>query len=151
VIYTKDRIQRIGQAFFSAILLYLLLATAPVLAQEQDLQETLQRLESLLEQQQQELQVQRRELAEQRALIKQLQESQKTEVSQPGRLVKEESPVSSLAEQTSQDGSPSSPVEIQDSTAQQLADTDTATTESERQNDGVGGHNQWPQTLSKMG
>ena len=124
MIYTKDRIQRIAQAFFSAILLYLLLATAPVLAREQDLQETLQRLESLLEQQQQELQ-------EQRALIKQLQESQKKEASQPGRLVKEESPVSGPAEQTSQGGSPSSPVEIQDSTAQQLADTDTATTQSE--------------------
>ncbi len=62
MIYTKDRIQRIEQALFSAILLYL-----------------------LLEQQQQELQVQRRELAEQRALIRQLQESQKTETSQPDK------------------------------------------------------------------
>ncbi len=73
----------IKRTIFLAMLVGLPLAAAPVLAQEQDLQDTLRRLESLLEQQQQELQAQRKELAEQRALIQQLQESQKTEVRQP--------------------------------------------------------------------
>jgi len=55
----------IKKTFLPAILVCLALATAPVLAQEQDLQDTLRRLESLLEQQQLELQAQRKELAEQ--------------------------------------------------------------------------------------
>jgi hypothetical protein len=48
----------------------------PVLADEQDLESTLQRMEQLLLQQQQELEVQRKELAEQRVLIQQLQDGQ---------------------------------------------------------------------------
>ena len=46
----------------------------PVLADEQDLERTLQRMEQLLLQQQQELETQRKELAEQRILIQQLQD-----------------------------------------------------------------------------
>lgn len=47
-------------------------------ADDQSLQETLLRMEQLLEQQQAELEAQRKELAEQRVLIKQLQHSQKS-------------------------------------------------------------------------
>jgi hypothetical protein len=135
VSYTKDRIQRVEQVFFSAILLYLLLATAPVLAQEQDLQETLQRLESLLLQQQQELQAQGRELAEQRALIRQLQELQKTETSQPDKDPGRESPVTSLAGQTDHDNSSAIPGDEHEDTKQQLAITDIVTTQSATDSD----------------
>ena len=50
----------------------------PLRADDQGLQETLLRMEQLLEQQQAELESQRKELAEQRVLIQQLQRSQKT-------------------------------------------------------------------------
>jgi hypothetical protein len=49
------------------------LPVTTVLADDQDLQETLQRMEAMLQQQQAELAAQRRELAEQRELIRQLQ------------------------------------------------------------------------------
>jgi len=68
--------------FIPAMLLCLATVAPPALAQDRDLQETLQRMESLLEQQQKELEAQRKELAEQRTLIKQLQEAQQ---STPGK------------------------------------------------------------------
>ena len=120
----------IKNTFLPAILVCLVLAAAPILAQEQDLQDTLRRLESLLEQQQQELQAQRKELAEQRVLIRQLQESQKKEASQPDLFPNEQSAVNSVAGQTGHDKSPVAPVEDQDSTDSQLAVSESATTES---------------------
>ncbi len=110
--------------FFLTILLCQPLAATPVLAQEQDLQATLHRLELLLEQQQQELQAQRKELAEQRSLIQQLQQSQKTEADEPESDRGEETPVSSLAAQPEPDRTPSVPVETKGSTAQQVAVTE---------------------------
>jgi TolA-binding protein len=61
---------------FLAILACQPLLVTPVLAQEEDLQETLRRMEQLLQRQQAELEAQRRELAEQRTLIEQLQGAQ---------------------------------------------------------------------------
>lgn len=55
----------------------------PGLAADQDIQETLQRMEALLQQQQAELEAQRRELAEQRRLIRQLQANQRPAVIEP--------------------------------------------------------------------
>ena len=98
------------------MLVCLVLATAPVLAQEQDLQDTLRRLESLLEQQQQELQAQRKELAEQRVLIRQLQESQKPKVSQSAPYANEQTVINSLAGQSDPDKSQVALVEDQEST-----------------------------------
>ena len=59
-------------------LLFLLVGWQPVIAQDQDVQATLQKMQDLLEQQQKELDEQRKELAAQRLLIKQLQGSQKS-------------------------------------------------------------------------
>ncbi len=120
----------IKKTFFPAMLVCLVLAAPPVLAQEQDLQDTLRRLESLLEQQQQELQAQRRGLAEQRVLIQQLQESQRTEVSQPDPYPNEQSAVNNLAGQADHVKPPAKPVEDQDSTDSQLAVAGSAATES---------------------
>ncbi|MBT8068857.1 MAG: hypothetical protein KJO80_00335, partial [Gammaproteobacteria bacterium] len=75
------------------ILLCLPLTVTPVRAAEPDLQETLRKLESLLVQQQQELKAQRRELAEQRELIRQLQESQSTGNGQAGTVPGQNDPV----------------------------------------------------------
>ena len=117
-------------ALFLTMLLCLPLAATPVLAEEQDLQDTLRRLESLLEQQQQELQAQRRELAEQRALIQQLQQAQKPEPGQPESDRNEETPVSSVAAQTDPDKASAAPVEDQKSAGQQLAVSESVTTGS---------------------
>jgi hypothetical protein len=125
--------------FFLVMLLCLPLVAAPVLAQEQDLQDTLHRLESLLEQQQQELQAQRRELAEQRALIRQLQESQRKQASQPDNDLSLESPVSSLAGQKDLDGAPATPVQDPESTGQQHAVTASAPIELATDPDGKSG------------
>ena len=57
-------------------------------ADEQDLQETLLRMEQLLNQQQQELKAQRKELAEQRELIQQLQNAQRL----PDNITEPEAP-----------------------------------------------------------
>jgi len=62
---------------FTALLIGFSATTQPLFAQDQDLQETLLRMEQMLQQQQQQLEAQSKELAEQRALIQQLQESQK--------------------------------------------------------------------------
>ena len=64
------------QSFLSATLAIFTVAVPSVNADEKDLQDTLLRMEQLLEQQQKELESQRRELAEQRTLIRQLQEAQ---------------------------------------------------------------------------
>ena len=132
----------IKKTLLPAMLVCLALATAPVLAQEQDLQDTLRRLESLLEQQQQELQAQRKELAEQRVLIRQLQESQKKAASQPDTDLNEESLVKSLAGQTGHDKSAATPAQDQESADQQLAVTDSAMTESSTDSDGESGQQQ---------
>ncbi len=54
-------------------------AVQPLLADDQDIQEALERMEQLLKQQQQELEAQRKELAEQRTLIQQLQQAQQSQ------------------------------------------------------------------------
>jgi hypothetical protein len=72
------RLSPIQKALFLTVLAYPLMAIEPLLAEDQDLQETLQRMEQLLQQQQEELEAQRRELAEQRELIRQLQQEQRT-------------------------------------------------------------------------
>ena len=56
-----------------ALLCCLLMAWRPVLAQDPDLQATVQKMQELLEQQQKQLDEQRMELAAQRLLIQQLQ------------------------------------------------------------------------------
>jgi hypothetical protein len=73
----------------------------PVLADEQDLEKTLQRMEQLLLQQQQELEVQRKELAEQRVLIQQLQDGQVNQANPPAAISADISTDSSLAVQDS--------------------------------------------------
>ena len=115
-----------NHAHFLTILLCLTFAANPVQAEEQDLQDTLRRLESLLEEQQQELQTQRRELAEQRVLIQQLQESQKLQVNQPDTDLDKEAPASNLAAQTELDKSPLTPVEDQENTSKQRTVTQSA-------------------------
>jgi hypothetical protein len=64
--------------WFSIALLvsYPAASVQPANAQDSDLKETLQRMERLLDQQQQELEAQRKEMAEQRTLIRQLQAAQ---------------------------------------------------------------------------
>ena len=137
------------QFLLPAILLCLSLAATPVLAQDQDLQDTLRRLESLLEQQQEELQAQRKELAEQRALIQQLQESQKTESGQSDTNVENVTPASSLATQTDLDNSPATPVEDKESTVQQIAVTDSETVEPATDSDDNIGQKQARAELAK--
>ena len=68
----------------------------PSLAEDQGLQETLRRMEHLLQQQQEELEAQRRELAEQRELIRQLQEKESTAATEaaPGKV--QQSPAASV-------------------------------------------------------
>lgn len=117
-------------ALFLTILLCLPLASNSVLAEEQDLQDTLRRLETLLEQQQQELQEQRKELAEQRALIQQLQQSRETSPVEPQSEHNKETPVSSIAIQTKTDKAPVTSVEDQSTADQQLAVTEAATDSS---------------------
>lgn len=115
--------------FLSVILACLPLTPSFVLAQEQDLQETLRRLESLLEQQQQELQSQRKELADQRALIQQLQASQASKPSPAETKLEDELPTSSLAQQTESDDFPANavhPIASADSaTADAVVDSDS--------------------------
>ncbi len=130
------------QALLLTILLCLSFAVTPVLAEEQDLQDTLRRLESLLEQQQQELQLQRRELAEQRVLIQQLQQSQKTEPGEPESDLSKETPLSRLAAQTDPDEAPPAPVEDKKSTGEQLAVTESATIESATDSSATAGQKQ---------
>lgn len=62
----------------ACLALFAVLAAAPVFSDEKDLRETLERMEQLLQQQQAELEAQREELAEQRALIRQLQEGRQS-------------------------------------------------------------------------
>ncbi len=136
-------------ALFLTMLLCLPFAVTPVLAEEPDLQDTLRRLESLLEQQQQELQLQRKELAEQRALIQQLQQSQKTE---PGELepdLSKETPVSSLTAQTDPDKAPAAPVEDKKSDGQQLAVTESVATDSAMESADNSGQQQARAELAK--
>jgi hypothetical protein len=80
------------QILISSMLFWLPLIAPTVVAQDQDLRETVRRMESLLERQQKELDAQRRELAEQRTLIQQLQESGETKVRQPATQLAEEAP-----------------------------------------------------------
>ena len=63
--------KRLLNAFFGV---FALLTAAPGFSDERELQETLERMERLLQQQQSELEAQRTELAEQRELIRQLQQ-----------------------------------------------------------------------------
>lgn len=73
----------------------------PVLADEQDLERTLQRMEQLLLQQQQELETQRKELAEQRILIQQLQDGQVNQTSSSATVSADSPSNSSLVAQDS--------------------------------------------------
>jgi len=79
-----------------ALLIWSIGGSQPLLAEDRDLQETLQRMELLLQQQQEELKAQRKELAEQRALIEQLQKAQEPplnrEVRAPEHLAEQEEP-----------------------------------------------------------
>jgi len=134
-------------AFVLTMLPLLTLVATPVLAEEQDLQDTLRRLELLLEQQQQELQAQRKELAEQRALIQQLQQSQNKESGQPESERGEETPISSLAAQT--DKASATPDDDQKGVGQPLAVTETATTESATDSGATSGQQQARAELAK--
>ena len=79
------------RSFLLATLAIVILAAPPVHAEEKDLQDTLLRMEQLLEQQQKELEAQRKELAEQRTLIRQLQEAQNAGAGERESLPVEES------------------------------------------------------------
>ena len=76
--------------FMLAFLICQVAAVQPLLADEKDLQETLLRMEQLLNQQQQELEAQRKELAEQRTLIQQLQQAQHSQVKTSEQLADSE-------------------------------------------------------------
>jgi len=90
-----------------ALLICLSVTFQPLLADDKDLQETLNRMEQLLMQQQQELEAQREELVEQRALIRQLQQAQGTKDREPEQITKVTSPATapSMAE-TTEDSNP---------------------------------------------
>jgi hypothetical protein len=116
------RLSPIQKALFLTVLAYPLIAIEPLLAEDQDLQDTLQRMEQLLQQQQEELEAQRRELAEQRELIRQLQQEQRTaaEEAAPGTadqppstpvVVSREAEEPASAPATDVAAAPSSPVQ----------------------------------------
>ncbi|MFC1797215.1 hypothetical protein ACFL1V_08985, partial [Pseudomonadota bacterium] len=89
------------------LLISLSVTIQPLLADDQDLQETLNRMEQLLKQQQQELQAQRKELDEQRALIRQLQQAQGTKDSKPEQIAQSTPPATApSAAETSDDSNP---------------------------------------------
>jgi hypothetical protein len=136
------RLQLTRRVLFPALLFCLTLAAPPILAQEQDLQETLRRMESLLEQQQKELEAQGRELAEQRALIQQLQESRKHEASQPDTQQTGETPIGELAGPGGRDNVPAAPVDDQQGIAQERADTESTTEAVVAATDGQSGQEQ---------
>lgn len=129
------------------MLLCLTFTATSVLAEEQDLQDTLRRLELLLEQQQQELQEQRKELAEQRVLIQQLQANQETEPGKPGS--EKAAPVSAVAAQTGIDDTPVTVIEDKQDTVQQAAVTDTDTTGPATDSDANTGQQQARAELAK--
>ena len=120
-------LQLTKRVLFPAVLFCLMFSAPPVLAQEQDLHETLRRMESLLEQQQKELEAQRRELAEQRTLIQQLQESQKHEASQSDTQQTGEAPIGELAGPGGRDNVPAAPADDQENVAQESVGTESAT------------------------
>ena len=122
-----NRARLIKRALCSAVLFCLPLAALPVLAQEQDLQDTLRRMESLLEQQQKELEAQGRELAEQRTLIRQLQESRKIGASQPDSEQTGETPVGELAGSAVHDNVPAATADDQKSITQEGAGAESTT------------------------
>jgi hypothetical protein len=139
---------------FKRILLPVLLACLPlmpslVLAQEQDLQETLHRLESLLEQQQQELQAQRKELAEQRALIQQLQASQKPGTDQSEKGLEDGIPITGLATQTEHDKAPTESSGDKQRAGQQVASVNSAPTGAVTDSDSNIGQQQARAELAK--
>jgi len=110
----KKRTDRVSRRYRSGTRLLILVfliwqaaAVQPLLAEDQDLQETLDRMEQLLKQQQQELEAQRKELVEQRALIRQLQQAQGTKDREPEQITKATSPATapSTAE-TTEDSNP---------------------------------------------
>lgn len=101
------------------------LTVSTVRAAEPDLQDTLRKLESLLEQQQQELQAQRRELAEQRELIRQLQESQSTGNGQAGTVPGQNDPVIGVSTQAESGEEQVVSAKEQDSAEIQLASDET--------------------------
>ena len=101
------------------------LTVATVQAAEPDLQDTLRKLESLLEQQQQELQAQRKELAEQRELIRQLQESQSTGNVQAGTVPGQNDPVVGVSTQAESGEDQVVSAKQQDSAEIQLASGET--------------------------
>jgi hypothetical protein len=121
------RMQLMKRALFSAVLFWLTFSAPPLMAQEQDLLETVRRMEFLLEQQQKELEAQRRELAEQRTLIQQLQESRKTGASQQGTQQTGKTPIGELAGPGGRDNVPAAPAEDQETIAPKLVGTESAT------------------------
>jgi len=121
------RLQLTKRALFPAVLLCLMFSAPPVLAQEQDLRETLRRMESLLEQQQKELEAHRRELAEQRTLIRQLQESQRTGASKSDTQQTRETPIGELAGSDGRDNYPAATTDDQENIAREAVGTESPT------------------------
>ena len=104
MILAKSNISKVTKL---VLLICLSVTFQPLLADDKDLQETLNRMEQLLNQQQQELAAQREELVEQRALIRQLQQAQGTKDRVPEQITKATSPATapSTAE-TTEDSNP---------------------------------------------
>ena len=106
----------------TALLFCLPMAWQPVLANDPDLQATLDRMQDLLEQQQEQLDEQRKELAAQRLLIRQLQGKSQVQTAQetadvPDVVYPETDPTSATAKQAD----PDAPLPTEDQSGQQQA------------------------------